>query len=845
MTYKFTASDVMAARYELARRHLADYCGLIEIPGAPVEEDDENDTRTIKPVLAAHHRLLIEKLEAVERGDIRRLMVFMPPGSAKSSYASVVFPTWFMGRAKRRNVIVATYASDLARKIGRRARSILRQPAYRNIFGVELSAETAAADEWALTNENEFMGGGILSGITGNRADCLRGDSVIQTEAGPKSIKELVSCAYSGKVLSYDEHSRKLVYRRVQAVARRSSPDFYRVHTASGLVVECTGDHRIYTSRGYVEARLLSPGDDLLRDMRSADGSSRSGHEEGSQAWGRGSVLQPSLSHRGYQHRQRSLRGQVQRVREHGSSRLSAMFVGMQAGGFGATQGRVCLGHSAKAMRGVRQELSSSVTDYGESLLLDGVQERGSFSRDDGRRQSCLAGRGEYQTRNQSTGNTRVLGVETRHQGSGRRVRRLPCEGEATGPSHRSGHREQRVFQSGYVVQDASRGLSRGGQIETACDPVALVERVCQPTDVFDIQVEGTHCFFANGILVHNCIIIDDPIKGRQQADSEVIRETTLAAYNDDLKTRLKPGGRIILIQTRWHSLDLAGSILPDDYAGESGPIVGKDGETWEVLSIPAQALDNDPLGRRPGEMLWPEWFDESHWRAFRSNPRTWSALYQQNPSPEEGSYFRREWFKRYRQKPNNLHVYMTSDHATKEDAGDYTVFRLWGVDPIGDLYMLGGFKSQETTDKWMVKGVQLIKDYKPLCWFPENDQAWRAVAPFVQRYMYSKNVHCRREPLPTSGGDKPTKARGFQAMASMGKVWLPDTPEGDEILNEYLRFPAGKHDDEVDAAANMGRALDEAHPAIVKTQKKPDGPRDSYTRARVESRDDNDWMVA
>ena len=125
-------------------------------------------------------------------------MIFMPPGAAKSTYASVVFPVWFMGRKKRRNVIVATYASDLARKIGRRARSILRQPAYQEVFGCGLSPESSAADEWALTNENEFMGGGILSGITGNRADLLIIDDPIKgrQQADSETIRKTTREAY-------------------------------------------------------------------------------------------------------------------------------------------------------------------------------------------------------------------------------------------------------------------------------------------------------------------------------------------------------------------------------------------------------------------------------------------------------------------------------------------------------------------------------------------------------------------------------------------------------------------------------------------------------------------------
>src|SRR3546814_20327077 len=93
----------------------------------------------------------------------------MPPGSSNSTYASVLCPALFMGRKKRRSVIVATYASDLARKIGRRMRSIVRQRVYEEVFTTALSAESSAADEWALTNGNEFMSGGILSGINGNK----------------------------------------------------------------------------------------------------------------------------------------------------------------------------------------------------------------------------------------------------------------------------------------------------------------------------------------------------------------------------------------------------------------------------------------------------------------------------------------------------------------------------------------------------------------------------------------------------------------------------------------------------------------------------------------------------
>jgi len=135
--------------------------------------------------------------------------------------------------------------------------------------------------------------------------------------------------------------------------------------------------------------------------------------------------------------------------------------------------------------------------------------------------------------------------------------------------------------------------------------------------------------------------IIDDPVAGRQEASSDTVRRATREAYEDDFLTRLVPGASIILIQTRWDEDDLAGSILPETWNGESGLIECRDGQTWEVLCLPAECeRTDDPLGREVGEYLWPEWFDESHWAIFRKNRRTWESLYQQRPHALKGAFY-------------------------------------------------------------------------------------------------------------------------------------------------------------------------------------------------------------
>ena len=147
-------------------------------------------------------------------------------------------------------------------------------------------------------------------------------------------------------------------------------------------------------------------------------------------------------------------------------------------------------------------------------------------------------------------------------------------------------------------------------------------------------------------------VVIDDPVRNREEADSPTIREKIYNEYIDTVLTRAKPKMWVILIQTRWHEEDLAGSILPANYEGESGIIHCRDGQDWNVLCIPAKAeRADDPLGRQPGDYLWPEWFPVEHWSPWEKNPRaarTWAALYQQRPAPFTGIHFNRDMFRYY-----------------------------------------------------------------------------------------------------------------------------------------------------------------------------------------------------
>jgi predicted phage terminase large subunit-like protein len=315
-------------------------------------------------------------------------------------------------------------------------------------------------------------------------------------------------------------------------------------------------------------------------------------------------------------------------------------------------------------------------------------------------------------------------------------------------------------------------------------------------------------------------ILVDDPVKGRAEADSETVRETAWTWWVSDLRTRLKPGGAIVLIMTRWHEDDIAGRILPADYNGESGVIRARDGELWHVISIRAEAEAGDPLERAPGVFLWPEWFraEDLAREKIIQGPRNWAALYQQRPSPEEGDFFKREWLRWYDTPParDTMRIYGASDYAVTADGGDFTVHGIAGVDPNDDLYVLDWWRKQTASDEWVEAFCDLVLSWKPLQWGEETGQIEKGVGPFLTKRQRERSAYCYREGF-RSGSDKPTRAQSIRGRMAMGKVYLPrNAPWVNDLVAELLRFPAGKTDDQVDVLGLFGRMLDR----MIKGQK-------------------------
>ncbi len=285
--------------------------------------------------------------------------------------------------------------------------------------------------------------------------------------------------------------------------------------------------------------------------------------------------------------------------------------------------------------------------------------------------------------------------------------------------------------------------------------------------------------------------IIDDPVKNAEEANSKTYREAVWNWYRTTLRTRLAPGGAVVLVLTRWHEDDLAGRLLKEMQEG---------GEQWEVLRLPALAEEDDPLGRKPGEPLWEERYDLKELALTKRTLTTywWNALYQQRPSPPTGSVLKREWWKFYRQAPDKFDEVLQSwDMSFKEtDDGSFVVGQVWGRKGA-DKYLLDQVRARmdfpttiqavrTLSAKWLLARLKLVED--------------KANGPAVVATL-KKEIPGLVAVEPQ--GSKEARAAAASPDIEAGNVYLPDpgiAPWVHDFIEECAAFPNGANDDQVDA---------------------------------------------
>jgi predicted phage terminase large subunit-like protein len=306
-------------------------------------------------------------------------------------------------------------------------------------------------------------------------------------------------------------------------------------------------------------------------------------------------------------------------------------------------------------------------------------------------------------------------------------------------------------------------------------------------------------------------VIVDDPHKNRQEAESQLMRANVIEWWQGSARNRLEPRGSVVTIMQRWREDDLVGFLLSEE-----------SGEEWSLINLPAVAEENDPIGRGAGEALWPERYDVDALMSIRTSigSYNWASQYQQRPNPAGGSVFQRAHFRYWRygdgfyelmqpggEKPKRVPVescmiFQTCDTALEDKShNDWTVCSTWVVTPDRDVLWID-----------MARARLQVPDQLPFL-FAQRDRyprlAWQGVERKASGHGLIQEAKRKGRPFRVlEPGDRSKVLRATQVsiLYENGQVYHKAGAEWlDAVESELLVFPNGAHDDIVDTAAYAG----------------------------------------
>lgn len=329
---------------------------------------------------------------------------------------------------------------------------------------------------------------------------------------------------------------------------------------------------------------------------------------------------------------------------------------------------------------------------------------------------------------------------------------------------------------------------------------------------ILDFGIEGHRGFIKSagimsGVTGNNAdlIIVDDPIKNRQEAESNTYRDRVWEEFQDTVNSRLSAHGKVIVIQTRWHEDDLIGRVKAN-FKG-----------MYFEINIPLEAEENDILGRNKGDSLFPEIGKDKEWLGrhkkkylSESGQRSWNSLYQGKPTGKEGNLFRRKWFKYI--KKDDLPAIKYKKNVV-EDYYDGMINLVMSVDAT--------FKDADSSDNVSIQilgkrgpDIYILKDITEKMDFTTTLDTIRTLKlafPKIQAiYIEDKangsaiiNVLSKEIsgiiPIEPYGG-KIARAQAVQPTFRSGNVYLVQEEWNIDYVDELCAFPNGKHDDRVDS---------------------------------------------
>jgi predicted phage terminase large subunit-like protein len=283
-------------------------------------------------------------------------------------------------------------------------------------------------------------------------------------------------------------------------------------------------------------------------------------------------------------------------------------------------------------------------------------------------------------------------------------------------------------------------------------------------------------------------IIIDDPVKNAEEANSTTYRKKAMDWFNSTAYTRLEPNGNFIILQTRWHEDDLAGHLIKEMEDG---------GESWKVINIPAIAYPNDILGREEGEALWSERFPIERLEVIKKQLGSYwfNSLYQQKPTSNETEIIKRQYWQFFEEEPTFNFICQSWDTAFKDgEFNDYSVGLTFGLASNG-FYLIDSIISKLEYPDLKNQILLASSKYKPNVILIEDKASGQSLVQDLKRST-------RLPILPIKPqGDKTTRVYLITPLFEAKKVFIRlNDPNTVRIINECAEFPFSAHDDIVDA---------------------------------------------
>ena len=323
-------------------------------------------------------------------------------------------------------------------------------------------------------------------------------------------------------------------------------------------------------------------------------------------------------------------------------------------------------------------------------------------------------------------------------------------------------------------------------------------------------------------------LLVDDVVRDMEAADSPTIRENIWEWYLSVAYTRLAPGGGVLGILTWWNEDDWAGRIIQAMETGEGDqfeivkyPAINDQGDEY-ILPDDTMIQIDDPklvpngarLTRKKGTAIHPERYTTQMMLNIKRNfiaggqKRVWDALYQQNPTPDDGNFFTKEMFQYYGSPPDrrDLYVYQAWDFAISEGKeSDYTVGTCIGVDHRDNVYVLDVRRFRSSDGGYIIDTIlDFAAEYDADCLGFEDGQIWKAIEFQFQKRCEERKQYPSHELLKPLT-DKMVRANPLRGRMQLGKVFFDKKAQWyDPMYREMIVFPAGKHDDHCLVAGTM-----------------------------------------